>query len=381
MFIKSVILDGFKSYGTRTEIKGFDHEFNAITGLNGTGKSNILDSICFVLGITNLSHVRASSLKDLIYKRGQAGVTKASVTIVFDNSDTNKSPINYERCEEITVTRQIVVSGKNRYMINGSTVTQKHVIDFFNSIHLNVNNPHFLIMQGRITKVLNMKPPEILSMIEEAAGTSMYENKKQGAQKTIEKKDSRLKAMDGMVTEQINPTLQRLKDERSEYMEYQKVQRELDQLTRISVAWQYLQTEERLKNTNYEDGLLDRLQDKLRTLNGEMRQCSEIVNNFERKFPQLSFHYKDPEPNFNRNTVRGLLCKLFTVKDPKFVRALETAAGGKLYNVVVDNEKVGAKLIEKGQLLRRTTFAPIDKIQGYSMNHNVVQKAKQMVKH
>lgn len=57
MFIKSIVLDGFKSYGQRTEITGFDEQFNAITGLNGSGKSNILDSICFVLGISNLSHV------------------------------------------------------------------------------------------------------------------------------------------------------------------------------------------------------------------------------------------------------------------------------------------------------------------------------------
>ena len=58
MYIKSMVIDGFKSYGQRTEINGFDHEFNAITGLNGSGKSNILDAICFLLGITNLSHVR-----------------------------------------------------------------------------------------------------------------------------------------------------------------------------------------------------------------------------------------------------------------------------------------------------------------------------------
>lgn len=57
MFIKSVILDGFKSYGKRTEINGFDPEFTAITGLNGTGKSNVLDAICFVLGISNLGQV------------------------------------------------------------------------------------------------------------------------------------------------------------------------------------------------------------------------------------------------------------------------------------------------------------------------------------
>lgn len=58
MYIKKLILDGFKSYGKRTEVDGFDKEFTAITGLNGTGKSNILDSICFVLGISNLSQVK-----------------------------------------------------------------------------------------------------------------------------------------------------------------------------------------------------------------------------------------------------------------------------------------------------------------------------------
>lgn len=57
MFIEEIILDGFKSYSTRTVISGFDPKFNAITGLNGSGKSNILDAICFVLGISNLSQV------------------------------------------------------------------------------------------------------------------------------------------------------------------------------------------------------------------------------------------------------------------------------------------------------------------------------------
>jgi structural maintenance of chromosome 2 len=57
MYLKSMVLDGFKSYGNRTEINGFDREFNAITGLNGSGKSNILDAICFVLGISNLVQV------------------------------------------------------------------------------------------------------------------------------------------------------------------------------------------------------------------------------------------------------------------------------------------------------------------------------------
>jgi AAA15 family ATPase/GTPase len=55
MYIQEVVIEGFKSYAQRTVVSGFDPQFNAITGLNGTGKSNILDSICFVLGISNLS--------------------------------------------------------------------------------------------------------------------------------------------------------------------------------------------------------------------------------------------------------------------------------------------------------------------------------------
>ncbi|CAL4215524.1 unnamed protein product, partial [Meganyctiphanes norvegica] len=149
--------------------------------------------------ITNLlargtfSKVRATNLQELVYKNGQAGVTKATVTITFDNTDKKQSPIGYEHYDEVTITRQVVIGGRNKYLINGTTVQNSRVQDFFRSVQLNVNNPHFLIMQGRITKVLNMKPPEILAMIEEAAGTRMYESKKQTAQKTIEKKDAKLK--------------------------------------------------------------------------------------------------------------------------------------------------------------------------------------------
>jgi len=109
MFIQEVIVDGFKSYSQRTVIAGWDATFNAITGLNGSGKSNILDAICFVLGISNLSQVRAASLQDLVYKQGQAGITKATVTVVFNNQDASQSPIGYEHHETISVCRQVSI--------------------------------------------------------------------------------------------------------------------------------------------------------------------------------------------------------------------------------------------------------------------------------
>lgn len=118
---------------------------------------------------------------------------------MFDNSDKSGSPMGYESYQEISVTRQIIIGGKNKYMINGINVTNQRVQDMFCSVQLNVNNPHFLIMQGRITKVLNMKPGEILSMIEEAAGTSMYETKKKSTIKTIQQKDGKLKEIDEVI--------------------------------------------------------------------------------------------------------------------------------------------------------------------------------------
>ncbi|KAL4964143.1 condensin subunit SMC2 [Aspergillus stella-maris] len=247
MRITEIIIDGFKSYAVRTVISGWDESFNSITGLNGSGKSNILDAICFVLGITNMSTVRAQNLQDLIYKRGQAGVTKASVTIVFDNRDTAKSPIGFEEYTTISVTRQIVLGGTSKYLINGHRAQQQTVQNLFQSVQLNINNPNFLIMQGRITKVLNMKAVEILSMIEEAAGTRMFEDRREKAAKTMAKKDLKLREIEGLLKEEIEPKLEKLRAEKRAFLDFQQTQNDLERLTRLVVAHDYLRSGDRLR--------------------------------------------------------------------------------------------------------------------------------------
>lgn len=241
------LTQGFKSYAVRTVISGWDSTFNSITGLNGSGKSNILDSICFVLGITNMSTVRAQNLQDLIYKRGQAGVTKASVTIVFDNRDKNNSPIGFEEYAQISVTRQIVLGGTSKYLINGHRAQQATVQNLFQSVGLNINNPNFLIMQGRITKVLNMKSVEILAMIEEAAGTRMFEDRKEKANKTMAKKEMKVTEIEGLLREEIEPKLEKLRGEKRAWLDYQKTQGELERLTRVVVAADYVRAGEKLR--------------------------------------------------------------------------------------------------------------------------------------
>jgi structural maintenance of chromosome 2 len=207
--------------------------------LNGSGKSNILDAICFVLGITNLSQVRAGNLSELVYKQGQAGVNKATVTIVFNNEDTANSPVGFEQCSEVTVTRQVLLGGKSKYLINGRNAPANAVQNLFHSVQLNVNNPHFLIMQGRITKVLNMKSHEILGMVEEAAGTRMYETKRVAALKTIEKKQAKVDEINSILEEEITPTLERLRGEKQNYLKWSKNSADLERIERFCIAHQF----------------------------------------------------------------------------------------------------------------------------------------------
>eukprot|EP00037_Helgoeca_nana_P026180 m.294095 g.294095 ORF g.294095 m.294095 type:complete len:1217 (+) comp27155_c0_seq1:147-3797(+) len=284
MFIKSVTLDGFKSYANRTVVKDFDQEFNAITGLNGSGKSNILDSICFVLGITNLTQVRAKSLQDLIYKNGQAGITKATVSVCFDNTDKDQSPVGYSDQDEIIVTRQVAIGGKSKYLINGHNAQKGRVENFFHSVQLNVNNPHFLIMQGRITKVLNMKPRETLSMVEEAAGTRMYETKKTASLQTMERKEQKMQEIQRLLSEEIEPTLDKLRKERTAYLDWQKNKMEMEKLKRQIAAYDYMQASEVLDESKAEGKVIET---EMAGCNAEIEECNAAVETSEKVVAEI----------------------------------------------------------------------------------------------
>eukprot|EP00976_Prorocentrum_cordatum_P112168 1195489-Prorocentrum_minimum.AAC.11 len=305
MYIEDICIEGFKSYATKTVVPNFNQQFNAITGLNGSGKSNILDSICFVLGISNLTHVRAQNLQELVYKQGQAGVTKATVSITFNNSDPEKSPAGYEHCEKLVVTRQIVIGGRNKYLINGHVAQPSRVTDLFHSVQLNVNNPHFLIMQGRVTKVLNMKPPEILAMLEEvrtgvderargelmftsvpvAAGTRMYETKRANALKTLEKKQTKVEEINTVLEEEILPALEKLRKERGMYMQWVSANDQLERLRRFCIAYEYTRAEELQGNSEADQASM---KDKIDTLANSCTQLESSTEEIDAKIDELT---------------------------------------------------------------------------------------------
>ncbi|KAG0690112.1 Structural maintenance of chromosomes protein 2 [Pichia californica] len=311
MKVEELVIDGFKSYSVRTVITNWDSQFNAITGLNGSGKSNILDAICFVLGITNTSALRAQNLQDLIYKKGQSGVTKASVTITFDNSDKKCSPVAYKDDPKIIITRKISVdspvSTSTKYFINGRKATQKEIANLLQSVQLNINNPNFLIMQGKITKMLNMKPIQVLNLIEEASGTKSYEAQRDASQKIIEKKDLKLDSIRTTLSDQVEPKLAELQKQTEVVVEYRNKANEKDQYTQIFESYRYqlnketfdeinnpLQEEiEKLKNLentskNYEQQIKNLVDDINKIKSRNQNSDSAILKNLEDEEQKLS---------------------------------------------------------------------------------------------
>ena len=171
------------------------------------------------------------------------------MTIVFDNRDKKKSPIGFEEYAQISVTRQIVLGGTSKYLINGHRAQQQTVQNLFQSVQLNINNPNFLIMQGRITKVLNMKAVEILAMIEEAAGTRMFEDRRDKAFKTMAKKEMKVQEITELLKDEIEPKLEKLRTEKRAFLDFQQTQNDLERLTRLVVAHDYVKNKEKLKQS------------------------------------------------------------------------------------------------------------------------------------
>lgn len=291
MYIKSVVIDGFKTYGNRVEAPNFDPQFTAITGPNGSGKSNFLDAITFVLGMQSARLMRGDSFQDLIFKQGQAGVSKASVTIVFDNSDQSKSPPYFRGLHEFAITRQILSTGgiKCTYLINSKLVQNKQVADIFNSVHLNVNNPHFLVMQGQIARILNNNPTQNVAMIEEAVGTSVYRAKRETHDKILTKKVSKLDDIDKVLNEDIAPLIEKIRTERNQYNEFLKLKDEFAKAEKRHLAYSYNQTEkakqkwtENLRNTIQKAGNIrvevESIQDQINKHNMLIANINEEVD-------------------------------------------------------------------------------------------------------
>ncbi len=198
MYLKSIRLDGFKSFATKT-IFEFKKGITAIVGPNGSGKSNIVDAIRWVLGEQSVKSIRGGvQMSDVIFSGSESkdALNKASVTLTFDNSDKY---LNSE-FSEIEVKRSVYKNGESEYFINNAKVRLKDITDLFIDSGSS-SNAFNIISQGTVTDVVNSKPQERRVIIESAAGVLKYKKRKEESLKKLDKTKDNLEAINLVINE------------------------------------------------------------------------------------------------------------------------------------------------------------------------------------
>ncbi|MDR2547067.1 MAG: chromosome segregation protein SMC [Lachnospiraceae bacterium] len=182
MYLKSIEIQGFKSFANRINFK-FHDGITAIVGPNGSGKSNVADAVRWVLGEQRIKQLRGAAMADVIFSGTEMRkpLSYASVTITFDNSDRKLHP----EYEEVTVARRIYRSGESEYLLNGTPCRLKDVSEIFYDTGIG-REGYSLIGQGQIDKILSGKPEDRREMFDEAAGIVKFKRRRSAAQKKLD---------------------------------------------------------------------------------------------------------------------------------------------------------------------------------------------------
>lgn len=223
--ITRLMMKGFKSFANKTELI-FGEHFNCILGPNGSGKSNVLDALCFVLGKSSVKEMRAEKSANLIYNGGKrkSPSKEGMVSIAFDN----KSKIfGAEFGEEVEIARIVKHTGQSVYKINNKTRTRQQIIDLLGRARINPNG-YNIILQGDIVRLIEMSPMERRGMIEEIAGISIYEDKKNKAIRELTRVEEKLNEATIILTEREN-YLKDLKKERNQALKFRDLNDKIKQ--------------------------------------------------------------------------------------------------------------------------------------------------------
>jgi chromosome segregation protein len=216
--ITKLVVHGFKSFAKRTELP-FDSNFSVVLGPNGSGKSNVLDSLCFVLGRISSKDLRTEKLAHLIYNGGKTKqpANKAEVSIFFDNKEKT---FPYQE-ELLKVSRIIKPTGQSVYKINDKTSTRQEILDLLSLARINPSG-HNIVLQGDITRFVEMSSEERRQTIEEISGISVYEEKKKKALSELGKVEERIKEAEILLSER-KAHLKELKHDRDQAIKYKDI--------------------------------------------------------------------------------------------------------------------------------------------------------------
>ncbi|MFH1387122.1 MAG: chromosome segregation SMC family protein [bacterium] len=227
MFLKSLLLRGFKTFADATEIElGVGARITAIVGPNGCGKSNLLDSVRWVLGEDNPRDLRVSSLSDIIFAgtARRKPVSLGEVSLLFDNS-SGKLPLPYS---EVSIKRRAFREGESEFYINKNLCRLKDIKDLLLDTGLGEGS-YAIITQGQVDAILSSKGEERRALFEEAAGINKYKTRKVSAEKKLIAAEQNILRISDLKIE-VSEHLLTLEEQSKKATEYLKVQNQVKEL-------------------------------------------------------------------------------------------------------------------------------------------------------
>ncbi|WZZ54499.1 hypothetical protein YC2023_054606 [Brassica napus] len=232
MYIKLVIIEGFKSYKEQVATEIFSPKVNCVVGANGSGKSNFFHAIRFVLSDI-FQNLRNEDRHALLHEGAGHQVASAFVEIVFDNSD-NRIPVDKE---EIRLRRTIGLK-KDEYFLDGKHITKNEVMNLLESAGFSRSNPYYVVQQGKIASLTLMKDPERLDLLKEIGGTRVYEERRRNKRKQIIQ-----------VVQYLDERLRELDEEKEELRKYQQLDKQRKSLEYTIYDKELHETREKLEQT------------------------------------------------------------------------------------------------------------------------------------
>ena len=279
MYLRRLELQGYKTFATRTEFE-FLEGITAIVGPNGSGKSNIADAVRWVMGEHRYSSLRARRSDDMIFAGGDGRprVGMAEVSLTLDNS-TGWLPVDYS---EVTVQRRTFRSGENQYLLNGSRVRRRDVLELLAEGGVS-SNTYTIIGQGAVDASLSMRPEERRLIFEEAAGIAIHQAKRDQALSRLEDTRQNLLRVNDIISE-IKPQLQRLAKQAERAREYQEASGKLEELLSTWYGYRWHRAQEELELAQQRERSL---RDDVLARKGQLEAISERIDALRRRRAEL----------------------------------------------------------------------------------------------
>ncbi|MFW6380296.1 MAG: chromosome segregation protein SMC, partial [Halorhodospira sp.] len=209
MHLKRIKLAGFKSFVDPTSVP-LPGRMVGVVGPNGCGKSNIIDAVRWVMGESSAKHLRGEAMTDVIFSGSSARspVGQASIELVFDNSDGAIGG-QYAAYNEISVKRQVNREGQSQYALNGTRCRRRDITDVFMGTGLRPRG-YTIIEQGMISRVIESRPEELRAYLEEAAGISVYKERRRETERRIRDTRENLERLED-VRDEVHKQLEKLR--------------------------------------------------------------------------------------------------------------------------------------------------------------------------